>query len=464
MTGTPATHGADRACRRAPRRRGSAPAVPALGAADRDSADERHARRVSFSALQQSAGRKRERVGEEGDEVRLVEHRGSRRGRRSPSSSTASAWNVSISAPGRDAAHTATAAPSSTSRSRADDALGGAAEQVARRELLAHDRSAACAASARWAGERKTKARSTGRREPGARLRARRHGPRARVSGSVESPAPILLTSLPIEAARASGYRGRAPGRPRVRLNERGTCTSAPVRARPRATIASATLFRPQHPAARPAGGAGGALCGKPSVCTGPGLTVCTRIPRGASSAATRVRTRAGRAWRRSRGRSGPDGDRARDRDDVDDVRRRARLAAAAGMRAGTRRRRGSSSSSPPRSAPASSSRKLPRPGMPALFTSRCTAGWRSRDPCGRPPRPALGRRRRRRSASAPISAATRSRRSRPRARRTQRQPRSASRRAVAAPMPLEPPVTTATANSPQRGRLISTVSSIGSA
>ena len=48
-------------------------------------------------------------------------------------------------------------------------------------------------------------------------------------------------------------------------------------------------------------------------------------------------------------------------------------------------------------------------------------------------------------SASPPISAATASSRSTPRARSTQRQPCAASARAVAAPIPLDPPVMTAT-------------------
>src|SRR5262245_58297001 len=48
-------------------------------------------------------------------------------------------------------------------------------------------------------------------------------------------------------------------------------------------------------------------------------------------------------------------------------------------------------------------------------------------------------------SCSAPISSATAASRSLPRATSTHSQPRAVSRRASAAPMPLEPPVTTAT-------------------
>ena len=89
------------------------------------------------------------------------------------------------------------------------------------------------------------------------------------------------------------------------------------------------------------------------------------------------------------------------------------------------------------------SSRKSRRSETPALFTSRLTAGCVSAtqraifSTCSRSETSHC-------SNSAPSSAATRSSRSRPRARSTQRQPRRVSGRAIASPMPLEPPVTTA--------------------
>ena len=160
------------------------------------------------------------------------------------------------------------------------------------------------------------------------------------------------------------------------------------------------------------------------------------------------ARTRAGRASRPCTARPSrrPPCRRPRPRS----RRRRARPPRArAGRRAGTRRRRGSSCASPPRSAPGVARRKPPRPGMPALLTSSETRGCRStiaaavRSTASRSPTSQS-------SHSAPSSSASGRRRSSLRAIRTQSQPRPRRALATAAPIPLEPPVTTASGT---RGR-----------
>src|SRR5688572_19847632 len=84
---------------------------------------------------------------------------------------------------------------------------------------------------------------------------------------------------------------------------------------------------------------------------------------------------------------------------------------------------------------------------MPALFTSSPIRGWRAMTlaaiapTASRSPTSHV-------SCSAPSASATATSRAAPRATRTHCQPRFVSSRASAAPMPLEPPVTTATGRS----------------
>ena len=151
-------------------------------------------------------------------------------------------------------------------------------------------------------------------------------------------------------------------------------------------------------------------------------------------------------------------GDRARDRDHVRRRRRAPPPRAPAGRRAGTRRRRGSSSASPPRSARAEARRKPPRPGTPALLTSSEIARVALDDRGGRAldrlavadvaESPTPRRAPRRAAAAAPRRA---------RAARTPSRAR-ASALATAAPIPLEPPVTTATGGTRGRRRVADAV------
>ena len=80
---------------------------------------------------------------------------------------------------------------------------------------------------------------------------------------------------------------------------------------------------------------------------------------------------------------------------------------------------------------------------LPALLTSRCTVGA-ARGSAPRARRRRHGRPTSHSSTSPPISSASAWSRSSRRATRTHRQPRSASRRAIASPIPAEAPVTTA--------------------
>ena len=96
-------------------------------------------------------------------------------------------------------------------------------------------------------------------------------------------------------------------------------------RGRARATRATCCAIRSGPITSRRAG-AGSQPCGKPSVSTKPGLTVCTRIPRAAELRRGRAREGELRVLRCRVGAGRGNRDRARDRDDVDDVGRRSRL------------------------------------------------------------------------------------------------------------------------------------------
>ena len=250
---------------------------------------------------------------------------------------------------------------------------------------------------------------------------------------------------VPGGANSTRGHAGEQPGR--ERLGERGD----PVPARDE-HLALVVLDRREQPlgdelrldheGAEPRRRSARAGGSPPSRRSRAGS--CARGSRAAAARArSSARRRAARASRPCTGRPSrrPPCRRRRRRS----RRRRARQPRARAERlAGTRRRRGSSCASPPRSAPASSRRKPPRPGMPALLTSSETRGCRSttaaavRSTASRSPTSQS-------SHSAPSSSASGRSRSSPRASRTQSQPRPRSARAIAAPIPLEPPVTTAT-------------------
>ena len=91
-----------------------------------------------------------------------------------------------------------------------------------------------------------------------------------------------------------------------------------------------------------------------------------------------------------------------------------------------------------------STSAKLPRPGMPALLTSRPIRGWRPVTAAAARSTPARSETSQT-SNSPPIACARGASFSARRASRMQCQPREASSRAVASPIPDEAPVITAT-------------------
>ena len=125
-----------------------------------------------------------------------------------------------------------------------------------------------------------------------------------------------------------------------------------------------------REPSREPAAMAGG---GSRASRSRPGLTVCTAIPRGASSTASERENASCACFDAE---YGPAGDLARDRDDVHDV----RAAAEAGQERVRRPRpsRGSSTriiaSIPSGSPPTKSVRAV----KPALFTSRSMRSWRA--------------------------------------------------------------------------------------
>ena len=170
-----------------------------------------------------------------------------------------------------------------------------------------------------------------------------------------------------------------------------------------------------------------GRAAGSPSVSTKPGLTVCTEMPRGASSTRERARERELRVLRRG---VRPDRDRAGDGDDVDDVgaARRAR----AGTRASSRPSRGSSTRitcsirsgvgveevAARRDARVVDEQVDPRMALEHARRGRLAPprGRRRRTPRARPP-PTAGARARRRACRAPAARARARRRSRRRRR-----------------------------------------------
>src|SRR5689334_3059862 len=115
---------------------------------------------------------------------------------------SATLWKVWISASGSDAAHTAAAGPSSSSRSRPTTPSATQPSTCAG-ESSSSTASSACAASPKWSAERKRKARSTG--APASAAAASRAASRtaSTASGETDNPAPTRRVSV-------SGLMGRS--------------------------------------------------------------------------------------------------------------------------------------------------------------------------------------------------------------------------------------------------------------